>query len=134
MLLRDATEEAYNFRHALGLMGTSYDIYLANDFAAVSGKYKFCIFIEPERTALMTEAIDSCVCNHLVVNKNNCGITASELRGLLSGAGVTLRTDRDAVVYESESHIFIGGNDAPLCYEGEPELLLDGIGRLYKKN
>ena len=133
MLLRDATEEAYNFRHAIGLMGTSYDIYLANDFAAVSGKYKFCIFIEPTKTKTMTDAIDYCSCPYAVINKETCIINSGELRELIKKAGVKLRAESDAVVYENESYIFIGGSDAPLLYEGKAELVLDGIGRLYRK-
>ena len=61
-------------------------------------------------------------------------ITANELRELIKKAGVKLRAESDAVVYESESYIFIGGSDAPLVYGGETTLLLDGTGRLYKKN
>lgn len=133
MLLRDATDEAYKFRHALGLMGASYDIYLVNDYQAVESRYKFCIFIEPEKTTAMSEAISRCDRSCIVINKDNCTLTASELRTLLRNAGVELRAETDAVIYENESHIFIGGNDAPLYYEGKTELILDGIGRLYKK-
>ena len=133
MLLRDATDEAYKFRHALGLMGASYDIYLVNDYPAVASRYKFCIFIEPEKTTAMSEAISSCDRSCIVINKDNCTLTASKLRTLLRNAGVELRAETDAVIYENESHIFIGGNDAPLYYEGKTELILDGIGRLYKK-
>jgi hypothetical protein len=134
MLKRDATDEAYNFRHALGLMGAAYDIYLVNDFVAVQDKYKLCVFIVPEKTDLMTEAINSCTCKKLVITKENCSLDASHLRVILKNAGVSLRASEDAVVYENESYIFIGGNAAPLVYDGEVTLLLDGIGRLYKKN
>lgn len=134
MLKRDATEEAYNFRHALGLMGAAYDIYLVNDFVAVQDKYKLCVFIVPEKTDLMTEAINSCPCKKVVITKKNCSLDASHLRVILKNAGVSLRASEDAVVYENESYIFIGGNTAPLVYDGEVTLLLDGIGRLYKKN
>ena len=133
MLTYDATDEAYYTRHAFGLMGAAYDVYLANDFAAVSDKYKFIIFIEPTKTELMANAIENCHCPYLVINKDNCKISATQLRELLITAGVLLRSENDAIVYENESYIFIGGNTSPLVYDGEVKLLLDGIGRLYLK-
>lgn len=133
MLTYNATDEAYKFRHALGLMGAAYDIYLVGDYEAVKSKYDFCIFIQPTVTEPMTAAINSCGCAHIVITKENCGITASELRALLKQAGIPLRAESDAVVYETESHIFIGGTDAPLVYEGKTETLLNGVGRLYRK-
>jgi hypothetical protein len=133
MLTYNGKHEAFRFRHALGLMGAAYDCYLVDDFADVCRRYRFCIFLEPTKTAAMTAAIASCSCAHLVVTKENCTLTASDLRVLLAESGVSLRAQSDAVVYETEQHIFIGGTDAPLCYDGETELLLDGIGRLYRK-
>lgn len=134
MLTYSAMDEAYHFRHALGLMGAAYDIYLVSDYTAVANKYKFCIFIEPTKTKTMTDAINYCSCPYAVINKETCKINSGELRELIKKAGVKLRAESDAVVYENESYIFIGGSNAPLVYEGETTLLLDGIGRLYKKN
>ena len=133
MLTYDATDEAYHTRRAFGLMGATYDVYLAADFAIVGDKYKFVIFIEPTKTELMTNAIKNCRSPYLVINKDNCKISAAQLRELLRSAGVALRTESDAVVYENESYIFIGGNESPLVYDGKTETLLDGIGRLYLK-
>ena len=81
----------------------------------------------------MTNAIKNCRSPYLVINKDNCKISAAQLRELLRSAGVALRTESDAVVYENESYIFIGGNESPLVYDGKTETLLDGIGRLYLK-
>ena len=134
MLTYTAKEEAYNFRRSLGLMGAAYDVYLADDYFSVCQKYKLCIFIEPTRTTKMTDIISACMCDYIVINQDNCHITSAELRELLKNAGVKLRSESDAVIYENQSYIFIGGTSEPLCYDGKTELLLDGIGRLYLKN
>lgn len=131
MLSYNAMSEAYHFRRSLGLMGAAYDVYLIEDYADVKEKYKYCIFIQPTETEAMTNAVKDG--KHMIITKDNCDITSAELRELLRDAGVTLRTDTDAVVYETESHIFIGGTDAHLIYDGDTELLLGGIGRLYRK-
>ncbi|MBR5869376.1 MAG: hypothetical protein IKZ21_08000 [Clostridia bacterium] len=133
MLLVDAMDEVYHFRRALGLMGAAYDIYLVTDYPAVSQNYSFCIFMEPAKTEAMTRAIESCDLPYLVITSENCKITSAELRAHLKQNAIPLRSEDDAVVYESEGHLFIGGNKSPLCYEGEATLLLNGIGRLYRK-
>ena len=81
----------------------------------------------------MTAAIEGCSCPYVIITKENCQISSAELRSLLKNAGVSLRADGDAVVYETESHIFIGGTSQSLLYDGETETVLDGIGRLYQK-
>ena len=133
MLTYNAMDEAYKFRKALGLMGAAYDIYLVNDYEAVKERYDFCIFIEPTVTEPMTAAIKGCSCPYIIITKENCQISSAELRSLLKNADVSLRSDGDAVVYETESHIFIGGTEAPLVYDGETETVLDGIGKMYRK-
>ncbi|MBR4865057.1 MAG: hypothetical protein IKU11_00105 [Clostridia bacterium] len=133
MLQKDADREVYHFRRALGLMGAAYDIYLVSDYPKVCGNYSFCIFMEPAKTPAMTRAIASCSCPYLVITAENCTITPSELRAHLKKSGIPLRAESDAVVYESESHLFIGGNNTPLSYSGKTQLILDGIGRLYRK-
>ena len=133
MLTHKAMDEAYKFRKALGLMGAAYDIYLVNDYEAVKERYDFCIFIEPTVTEPMTAAIEGCSCPHIIITKENCQISSAELRSLLKNAVIPLRSDGDAVVYETESHIFIGGTSQSLLYDGETETVLDGIGKMYRK-
>lgn len=97
----------HNIRKQLGLAGAPYDIYLADDFYAVKEKYKCCIFLVPEITELVQDAINIARESGMVLTPENSEIKTETLRDFYKKTGVRLRSDRDAVIYANESFLFI---------------------------
>jgi len=96
----------YDIREALGKTGVPYDLYLTGDYEAIRDRYKAFVLLEPCATA-DSERIRQAEQRLLVITADNCGITPEELRSFYRSAGVWLYSDRDTVVYASESHLFI---------------------------
>lgn len=115
-------------REALGLSGVPYDAYLASDLDAVremwkGGRYKALVFLIPAETPAMDrciEAAESDRVKYLRITPENAGISPAELREFCRSCGIKPLTDRDAVVYENESFIYV---NAPA--DGEYELHTD---------
>ena len=126
-----------HFRRNLGLSGATYDCYLVDDFAAVASRYRLCIFCVPAETERMTEAIRSCQCEKVILSGDNFEDwekSTAEWRTLFRNAGVPVRTEGDAVVYENESYLYIGAQgDISPVYDGELEQIWDGFSKLYRK-
>ena len=99
----------YEFREPLGKIGAPYDVYLADDFAAVRRQYRAVILLVPAPTKLSREIAAVCAREGrplLTVAPGRMPDTA-ELRGFCASAGVTLYTDRPAVVGASGDYLFL---------------------------
>ena len=97
-------------RLTLGQMGVPYDVYLASDFERVRDRYKAYITLEPTGTELYAKIAEYARAAgrlHLVINGDNANISTGELRDLLSSGGVSVISQRDAVIYYSESYLFV---------------------------
>jgi beta-galactosidase len=96
----------YDIREALGKTGVPYDLYLTTDYDAIADRYKAFVLLEPAPTA---DSLRIKRKSHpvYVVNAENADVTPAELRRFYRQAGVWLYTDHDAVVYASESHLFL---------------------------
>lgn len=98
------------FRLQLGLAGAPYDIYLASDFREAAEKYKAFVFLIPCDSQLATENIrlaKETDIPFLIVDKKNFKMPVEELRNFYKDSHVTLYTDKPAVVYASESYLFL---------------------------
>ncbi len=96
----------YEIRRALGKTSVPYDIYLLTDFETVRDKYKAIIFLAPARTPLLDKA-EAMTEGYLEINGDNYGITTDEIRDFLKKQGVEPYFEKDAVVYENESYLFL---------------------------
>ena len=96
----------YEIRRALGKTSVPYDIYLMTDFERVKDNYKAIIFLVPERTELLDKA-EEMTENYLEINASNYDITTDELRAFIKKQGVKPYFEKDCVVYENESYLFI---------------------------
>ena len=97
-------------KRSIGLIGAPRDTYLTSDFDAVKGNYKAFISLVPAETegsaAIRTYAEDNNI-PLLEITPDNANITSSELRNFCKEAGVSLYSERDAVIYANESYVFI---------------------------
>ena len=117
-----------SMRLTLGRMGVPYDVYLASDFERVKNKYKAYITLVPCATPLYykieeSARIEKKVC--IRVGEENADITTDELRRRLSFGGVPIYSNRDAVIYSSESFLFFCSTQ-----DGEQVLRLNFCARL----
>jgi beta-galactosidase len=103
----------YLIRRELGKMSAPYDVYLITDFEKVKDKYKAIIFLAPARTKAVDEA-EKQVAGYLEINETNYGITAEELREFLKKQGVKPYFDKNSVIYENASYLFLH-----TCEDGE---------------
>lgn len=108
-----AQNVCYLIRRALGKMSAPYDIYLITDFERVKDKYKAIIFLAPIRTKAMEEA-QAQLESYLEINGANYDITTAELRSFLKKQGVKPYFEKDAVIYENASYLFLH-----TCEDGE---------------
>ena len=100
----------YDFREVIGVMGAPYDLYLAADAEEVMEKYRAVILLQPCESEWGDRVIDRARESGkalLVVNEKNADMSSAELRALLREAGVLLTCERDAVIYENESYLFL---------------------------
>jgi len=96
-------------RPALGTSGVPYDLYIASDYELIKNKYKAIVVLNPYPTALTVHMIEDAAARSipcLVIDKNNCGITASEIRAFCKEAGLHLYTHEDAAVFANESYVY----------------------------
>ena len=101
-----SSETLYFGRVNLGLMGTPYDAYLAEDYEDIKDKYKAFIILTPQITSALDKIIkDNKDC--LVITHENHDITTNELRDFCKSRGVHIYSNKDAVVYANNSYFFI---------------------------
>jgi hypothetical protein len=100
----------YGIREALGKMGAPYDMYLSADAPSVMDRYKAIISlvpIETDHARRVKQLAEQNNCAYMEITKDNYGITPSELRAFLSGAGALVYCDRDAVIYANDHFLFL---------------------------
>ena len=100
----------YNQRHALGLMGTSYDMYDVSDFEAVCGKYKAVIFISNVKTEYLKNALSICKeknIPYIIISALKREFSVKELRAFLAKNGVHVYCETDDIVYINENYLAI---------------------------
>lgn len=109
--------------NSLGLSGVMYDIFLASDFDKVYNDYKVCIFVEPTKTALMTDCIHKAEQNNMTVRviTDSDDVTAELFREFFRSVGLDVPIDRNAVVYETENYIVFYAHE-----KGEYDFSSDG--------
>ncbi len=113
---------AYSIRKTLGTIGAPYDIYLIDDYPAVSDRYKAMIFIEPAPTEAVTDVLHKAGSRALVVTPKEIDITAEALRTFCEHCGVHIWCP-DAVVYACGAYLFLHA-----CSDGEHTLNVpDGV-------
>lgn len=99
---------AYRFRIPMGKLGAPYDCYLLSDYESVKDRYKAHIVLKlhdtPLSSRLFGEGVPACV---KLITPKDAGITPEELRTFVRNCGVSLYTDRDAVVFANESYLFL---------------------------
>ncbi len=101
-----SSETLYFGRVNLGLMGTPYDAYLAEDYEDIKDKYKAFIILTPQITTALDKIIkDNKDC--LVITHENHDITTDELRDFCKSKGVHIYSDKDAVIYANKSYFFL---------------------------
>ncbi len=100
----------YDFRDTLGACGAPYDVYLTADYETVMVKYKALISLVPADTPLSNSLQESAAKQEiplLKINENNCDISTAKVRKFLTGAGVHVYSDSDAVIYANGSYLFL---------------------------
>ncbi len=105
----------YEIRRNLGKTAVPYDIYLMSDFEKVKDNYKAIIFLAPIRNELLDKCENE-VQNFLEINGTNYDISTDELRTFFKNRGVLPYFEKDAVIYENESYLFLH-----TCSKGEYE-------------
>ena len=100
----------HRMREALGKMSAPYDMYLSADAPAVMDRYRAVLSlvpIETERSRRVKELAEQSGCAMMEITNDNYGITPSELRAFLRGAGVFIYCERDAVIYANDRFLFL---------------------------
>ena len=85
-------------------------MYLTSDFDAVKNRYKAFISLVPTQTSDSLAIREFSVKNgipFLEITFDNKDITPSVLRDFCKNSGITVYSERDAVVYANESYVFI---------------------------
>ncbi|MBR2037485.1 MAG: hypothetical protein IKA09_07110 [Lachnospiraceae bacterium] len=102
----DAKRTCYGIRKVLGLMGTPYDSYLAEDYQDIKDKYKAFILLVPRMSPAMKQIADE---NHncLVITPQNASIKTEELREYCRSRGVHIYSEKDAVIFVNKSYLFL---------------------------
>ena len=128
----------YSIRQALGYLGAPYDAYLADDYEAVKDRYKAYIFLRPSGTVLLDNAIADAGERGLVIETENAGIPASDIRAFCLAHGVHIWCDGDAVVYVCGKYLFVHAKDGIPALHLPAGLRLTGLfenpgmGQLYR--
>ena len=102
----------------LGLTGAPYDIYLASDFEKIYKSYKAIVFVIPAKTELINKCINTAKQNNVAyyefthrcvqLDENNHWIVNPEdLVSFYKKSGVHVYTNLPAVVYASDSYVFL---------------------------
>ncbi len=100
----------YDYREALGVLGTPYDIFLLSDFYDAAPKYGFLLFLCPKETEAYRNAVraaESAGIPYISVRRDNVDtLTADDIRACLAVCpGVKLYCDRKAVICASKSYL-----------------------------
>lgn len=121
--LRGHRNKIWDVCNSIGLSGVMYDIFLASDFDKVYNDYKVCIFVEPTKTALMTDCIHKAEQNNMTVRviTDSDDVTAGLFREFFRSVGLDVPIDRNAVVYETENYIVFYAHE-----NGEYDFSSDG--------
>ncbi len=101
-----SSKTLYFGRVNLGLMGTPYDAYLAEDYEDIKDKYKAIIILTPSITPALEKIIDQNK-DCLVITHENHDITTDELRDFCKSQGVHIYSKKDAVIYANASYFFM---------------------------
>lgn len=97
----------YDIREVLGKTGVPYDLYLTSDYNAIRSNYKAFVLLEPCVTEDSERIKKETNAPLFTVTIENSDVTAEALRAFYKEAGVWLWSEDDAVVYASESHLFL---------------------------
>lgn len=101
-----AMNTCYHIRKALGLIGTPYASYLAEDYPEIKDAYKAFILLVPQMSPMMQRIMEE-EPDALVITAANADITTDELRQFCREKGVHLYSNKDAVIYANQSYLFL---------------------------
>lgn len=105
-----ARTNAKLLRRELGLLGAPCDYYLSSDFDTVRNRYRAYVSLVPKPTPY-SNMIEKYATEHnvplLTVTPQTETITAGMLRDFCQRAGILLKSDRPAVIYENENYLFV---------------------------
>lgn len=109
--------------NSLGLSGVTYDIFLASDFEKVYDDYKVCIFVEPNKTQLLSDCIKTAKENGkaVMVITDDDEVNFETFKEFFEKNGITVPTKQKAVVYMAENHTVFYAHE-----KGEYDFTLDG--------
>ena len=96
----------YDIREALGKTGVPYDLYLTSDFDQIRHRYRAFVLLEPCETP-DSRRIRQTELPIFTVTAENADVTPATLRDFYRRAGVWVYSQQDAVIYASESHLFL---------------------------
>ncbi len=90
----------------IGLSGVMYDIFLASDFEKVYDDYKVFVFVEPNKTRLLSDCIKTAKENGkaVMVITDDDEVKSEKFKELFESNGITVPTKQKAVVYTAENH------------------------------
>ncbi|MBR2877350.1 MAG: hypothetical protein IKC01_09435 [Clostridia bacterium] len=97
-------------RNELGIMGTPYDIYDANDFKSVYKNYKAVILLEAAKTECMKNAHKLCKADNIpciTTSEQKEKFTVNELREFCEKNGVHIFCETNDIIYVNENYLFI---------------------------
>ena len=104
--LKGHRNKIWDVCNEIGISGVMYNIFLASDFKKVYDNYKFCVFIEPYKTQLLSDCIKTAKENGkaVAVFTDNDSVNYESFKELFEKNGITVPTKQKAVVYTTEKH------------------------------
>lgn len=105
--LRGHRNRIWNVCNEIGLSGVMYDIFLASDFEKVCDDYKTCVFVEPDKTQLLSDCIKTAKQKqkNIMIITDDDEVDCETFKGFFESSGITVPTKEKAVVYSSENHV-----------------------------
>ena len=97
----------YDIREALGKTSVPYDLYLTSDYDAIKNNYKAFVLLEPCPTRDSEKIRKTSPVPTFFITPDNGDVRAEELRAFYKESGVWIYSNTDAVIYASESHLFL---------------------------
>ncbi len=97
-------------RRTLGLAGAPYDIFLMSDFERVYRNYKAIVFAVPAKTPHFLQAERLAKENsvpYLIIENDGSELSENDVAKFYEQAGVFVYSSLPAVVYASQSHVFL---------------------------
>lgn len=115
---QESRSTCYDIRKVLGLMGTPYDSYLAEDYEDIRQSYKAFILLVPRMSPLIKKIVEENA-DCYVITPQNASVTSNELREFCRSRGVHIYSQKDAVIFVNKSYLFLH-----TCTVGKAELFL----------